>query len=41
MLGLGQGSDLVRQMRLEEYWRSSGNWGDFCEPVGKDDFTCH
>jgi TolB-like protein len=33
--------DLVRDLKLVDYWRSSGNWGDFCKPVGKDDFECH
>ena len=23
-----------------EYWRESGNWGDYCRPVGADDFEC-
>jgi TolB-like protein/Tfp pilus assembly protein PilF len=32
---------IVRDMGLVDYWRSSGNWGDFCTPVGKDDFECH
>jgi hypothetical protein len=33
--------DLVRDIGLVDYWRTSGNWGDFCKPVGKDDFECH
>jgi TolB-like protein len=33
--------DIVRDLGLVDYWRSSGNWGDFCKPVGKDDFECH
>jgi TolB-like protein len=33
--------DIVRELGLVDYWRSSGNWGDFCKPVGKDDFECH
>jgi TolB-like protein len=32
---------LARDMGLVEYWRTSGNWGDFCKPVGRDDFECH
>jgi serine/threonine protein kinase len=25
---------------IPEYWRTSGKWGDFCKPVGADDFEC-
>jgi tetratricopeptide (TPR) repeat protein len=32
--------DLVRDLGLVDYWRTSGNWGDFCRPVGDDDFEC-
>jgi TolB-like protein/DNA-binding winged helix-turn-helix (wHTH) protein len=32
---------LVRDLGLETYWRTTGNWGDFCAPVGADDFECH
>jgi TolB-like protein/DNA-binding winged helix-turn-helix (wHTH) protein/Tfp pilus assembly protein PilF len=32
--------DLVRELRLVDYWRSSGNWGDFCRPIGRNDFEC-
>jgi adenylate cyclase len=32
--------DLVRDLGLVDYWRASGNWGDFCHPVGDDDFVC-
>jgi len=31
---------LVRKLGLENYWRASGNWGDFCHPVGAESFTC-
>ena len=31
---------LVRELNLDSYWRSTGNWGDFCKPVGSDDFEC-
>ena len=31
---------LVRDEGLVDYWRESGNWGDFCRPVGDDDFEC-
>jgi TolB-like protein len=26
---------------LAEYFRATGNWGDFCKPVGATDFECH
>lgn len=29
---------LVRDLGLDNYWRRSGNWGDFARPVGADDF---
>jgi hypothetical protein len=32
--------DLVRDLGLVDYWRASGNWNDFCRPLGKDDFDC-
>jgi len=32
--------DLVREIGLVDYWRTSGKWGDFCHPVGEDDFEC-
>jgi adenylate cyclase len=32
--------DLVRDYGLVDYWRKSGNWGDFCKPVGNNDFEC-
>jgi len=32
--------DLVRDFDLVDYWRKSGKWGDFCHPVGDDDFEC-
>jgi tetratricopeptide (TPR) repeat protein len=31
---------LVRASGLADYFRASGNWGDFCKPVGADDFEC-
>jgi len=31
---------LVRDLKLVEYWRESGNWGDHCRPLGADDFEC-
>jgi tetratricopeptide (TPR) repeat protein len=30
--------DLVREMGMVDYWRTTGRWGDFCRPVGDDDF---
>ncbi len=32
---------VMRDFGLVDYWRSSGKWGDFCKPTGKDDFECH
>ena len=32
--------ELVSQSGLVEYWRSSGNWGQFCRPIGDTDFEC-
>jgi adenylate cyclase len=32
--------DLVREIGLVDYWRATGNWGDFCRPVGDNDFEC-
>src|SRR6185312_15984206 len=31
---------LVQKMGLVDYWRATGNWGDFCKPVGGNDFQC-
>jgi TolB-like protein len=31
---------LLRDLGLVDYWRESGKWGDFCRPVGDDDFEC-
>jgi TolB-like protein len=31
----------LRKLGLVDYWRSTGNWGQFCKPVGNDDFECH
>lgn len=30
----------IRERGLYDYWLASGNWGDFCRPVGDDDFEC-
>ena len=32
--------DLLSDMGLVDYCRKSGNWGDFCRPLGDDDFEC-
>jgi hypothetical protein len=33
--------DLVNDLGLVDYWRTTGNWGDFCRPLaGNDDFEC-
>jgi tetratricopeptide (TPR) repeat protein len=32
---------LLKEFGIAEYWRVAGNWGDFCKPVGNDDFECH
>jgi hypothetical protein len=32
---------ILRDLGLVDYFRSSGKWGDFCAPVGKDDLACH
>ena len=31
---------LVIELKLDEYWRTTGKWGDFCKPVGANDFAC-
>ncbi|MGD8385107.1 MAG: tetratricopeptide repeat protein [Lysobacterales bacterium] len=31
---------LMRELKLVDYWRKDG-WGDYCKPLGKDDFACH
>ena len=33
--------DILRDLGLVDYFRKSGNWGDFCKPLGKDDFECN
>jgi adenylate cyclase len=35
---LGGFKRLVRDLGLYNYWRASGNWGDFARPIGEDDF---
>jgi adenylate cyclase len=31
---------IVRDLGLYDYWRTTGKWGDFAHPVGDDDFEC-
>jgi TolB-like protein len=31
---------VLTELGLVSYWRESGNWGDFCRPVGDRDFEC-
>ena len=33
--------EIVRERGMVDYWRASGEWGDFCKPMGTDDFECH
>jgi TolB-like protein/Tfp pilus assembly protein PilF len=40
MRQLPEFKDFVREIGLVDYWRKSGKWGDFCHPVGDDDFEC-
>ncbi|MFC1840550.1 hypothetical protein ACFL1N_13280 [Thermodesulfobacteriota bacterium] len=30
----------TRNIGLYDYWCTIGDWGDFCRPVGDDDFEC-
>ena len=30
----------LRETGIVDYWRKTGNWGDFCHPLGDDDFEC-
>ncbi len=30
--------ELLRDLRLVDYWRTSRRWGDFARPLGRDDF---
>jgi hypothetical protein len=32
--------ELLRDLGLVDYFRASGDWGDFCKAVGPDDFEC-
>jgi hypothetical protein len=31
---------LLRELHLVDYWRATDNWGEFCRPMGADDFEC-
>ena len=31
---------LLIETGVADYWRQSGQWGDGCKPVGKEDFEC-
>jgi TolB-like protein/tetratricopeptide (TPR) repeat protein len=30
--------ELLRDLGIVNYWRTSGNWGEFARPIGRDDF---
>jgi TolB-like protein len=32
--------DIVRDLGFVDYWRATGEWGDFCRPLGPEDFEC-
>lgn len=33
--------EYLRQRGVVDYWRATGNWGDYCQPLeGTDDFEC-
>jgi hypothetical protein len=32
---------MLRDVGLIDFFRATGKWNDFCQPVGKDDFQCH
>jgi hypothetical protein len=32
--------ELARNAGLVDYWRTTGQWGDFCTPAIDDDFEC-
>jgi hypothetical protein len=29
---------ILRDLGIADYWRQSGNWGDYARPLGDDDF---
>jgi TolB-like protein len=32
--------EIVRDIGFVDLWRATGDWGDYCRPVGNDDFEC-
>jgi TolB-like protein len=32
---------MLRDVGLIDFFRATGKWNDFCQPVGKDDFRCN
>jgi hypothetical protein len=32
---------ILRDTGLADHFRTTGNWGDFCRPVGETAFECH
>jgi TolB-like protein len=40
---LPQFKDLLRERGVVDYWRATGNWGDYCQPIAgtESDFECH
>ena len=32
--------DFVAELGLVRYWRATGKWGQFCRPLGREDFEC-
>jgi hypothetical protein len=32
--------DFLRDLGLVDFWRETGEWGDFCMPIGDQDFEC-
>ena len=33
--------DLAERLGYLDFWRATGNWGDYCRPLdGSDDFEC-
>ena len=33
--------DHVTKAGFVDYWRKTGNWGEFCHPIGDNDFECN
>jgi len=31
---------IVRDLKIDVYWRTSGKWGDHSQPIGSEDFQC-